>query len=162
MLSYPDLSPPGLGVRVAVAEVILVYPGLSQQDGAVVQRDGRTGGPADEGGTSCVQPDVADCFAGVGWFRSLNRKENWESGQVSLSSYEVFRPVEVTAEARTHHRDLSPAPQRCWCPSLSTPGGHHACYEGCLVGRNIIFLPGSWGQQVEYENHRSLSYPTEG
>ena len=49
MLSYPDLSPPGLGVRVAVAEVILVYPGLSQQDGAVVQRDGRTAGPADEG-----------------------------------------------------------------------------------------------------------------
>ena len=57
-------------MRVAVTEVLLRYPGLSQQDGAVVQRDA---GAANEGGTSCVQPDIGDCFAGVGGSRSLNR-----------------------------------------------------------------------------------------
>ena len=69
-MSYPDLSPPGLGVRVAVAEVLLPYPGLAQQDGAVVQSCAAA--TADVGGTSCVQSDVGDSVAGIAWFRSLN------------------------------------------------------------------------------------------
>ena len=118
MLSYHDLSPPGLRVRVGVAEVILVYPGLSQQDGAVVKR---AAGSADVGGTSFVQADVRDCFAGVCWFRSLNR--NIWSQWCHHESCVVFRPVEETAEGRSHLRDLSPARCRYWCPSLSTPAG---------------------------------------
>ena len=59
MFPYPDLSPPGLRVGVAVAEEVLLYPGLSQQDGAIVQRGGRVA--ADEGGASRVQADVGFC-----------------------------------------------------------------------------------------------------
>ena len=87
MFPYPDLSPPGLRVRVAVAEVILVNPGLSQQYGAVVKR---VAGSADVGGTSFVQADVRDCFAGVCWFRSLNRNI-WSHGchHVCVSSSDL-------------------------------------------------------------------------
>ena len=71
-MTHPELPPPGLGVRVAVAEELLPYPGLAQQDGAVGQRDGRAAAAADEGGTPGVQTDVGDGGARVGWFRSLN------------------------------------------------------------------------------------------